>query len=177
MFDCCCVLVIKCFVRFVWCNEIQPFQKPQILPNIFPKVSYILKIFLGKCEMNFCLLFGQHCFLPWNSPIRCSSDFTMGSSVTTWISCPCWSNFGGPDTSGKVHHGPKFSPFVDKNIPLKFSSLLLYIIYWGLANSKMLHYRHHLVWSVDQNVKKKRKERKSKKNNKKKYIKKHLKNR
>lgn len=96
----------------------------------------------------------------------------MGSSVTTWISCPCWSNFGGPDTSGKVHHGPKFSPFVDKNIPLKFSSLLLYIIYWGLANSKMLHYRHHLVWSVDQNVKKKRKERKSKKNNKKIYIKK-----
>ncbi len=37
--------------------------------NISPKVLGIIKIFFCKCETSLCVLFGQQCLLPRNSPM------------------------------------------------------------------------------------------------------------
>ena len=73
----------------------------------------IKMFFFGKCEMSLCVLFGHQWFLPCNSPMDaisaqslsnleswtltlteasqvCSSlDASLGSFVTSWMSCQC----------------------------------------------------------------------------------------
>ncbi len=99
--------------------------------NISPKVLGIIKIFVGKCEMSLCVLFGQQWLLPWNSPTDAvfaeslsycwimNTDLNWGKWGLQFFTCcsgffydlleesslHSWSNFGRPATPGKVHHG------------------------------------------------------------------------
>ncbi len=145
MFDCWYdVLFMKCCVGFtpdvMGHAPSKKFNFCSISPqNICPKVLGIIKVFLGKCETNLCVLFGQQWLLPWNSPMDAvfaqslsycwimNTDLNWGKWGLQFFRCcsaffydlldesslRSWSNFGRPATPGKVHHCYKFSPFVD----------------------------------------------------------------
>ncbi len=82
-----CCLFFKCCVGFApdvtKHASSKKFNFCLISPqNICPKVLGIIKIFFGKCEMSFCVLFGQQWLLPRNSPM----DAVFAQSLSyCWI--------------------------------------------------------------------------------------------
>ncbi len=112
------------------------FVSPQ---SIFPKVLGIIKMFSGKTETSFYVLFAQQRFSSWNSAMQAifaqslsyggvmNTDLNWGKWGLQFFRCCCgvfcdlldesslrsWGNFGRPATPGKVHHCSMFSPFVD----------------------------------------------------------------
>ncbi len=130
------VLFMKCGVGFTpgvkGHTPSKKFNLCHISPqNICPKVLRIIKTSLF-------VLFGQQWLLPWNSPMdavfaqslsyswvkntdlnwgkwgllffRCCSEFFY--DLLDELSLRSWSNFGRPDTPGKVHQCSKISLFL-----------------------------------------------------------------
>ncbi len=126
------------------CNGTHTLQKVQLLSHqsteYLPKsLGHNQDIFFGKCETSLCVLFGQQCLLPWNSPMDAvfSQSLSYCWIMSTDLNWSKWglqfvrrcsvffydlldesllhslSNFGRPATPWKVHHCSKFSPFVD----------------------------------------------------------------
>ncbi len=109
------VLFLKCCVTFtpdvMGHTPSKKFNFCLVSPqSIFPKVLGIIKMFSGKTEMSFYVLFAQQRFWSWNSAMQaifaqslsswtltltevseaCSSlDVVVGSFVTSWMSRCC----------------------------------------------------------------------------------------
>ncbi len=138
------VLFLKCCVTFtpdvMGHTPSKKFNFCLVSPqSIFPKVLGIIKMFSGKTEISFYVLFAQQRFSSWNSAMQAifsqslsyggvmNTDLNWGKWGLQFFRCFCgvfcdlldesslrsWGNFGRPATPGKVHHYSMFSPFVD----------------------------------------------------------------
>ncbi len=135
------VLFLKCCVTFtpdvMGHTPSKKFNFCLVSPqSIFPKVLGIIKMFSGKTETSFYVLFAQQRFSSWNSAMQAifAQSLSYGGVMNTdlnwglqFFRCCCgvfcdlldesslcsWGNFGQPATPGKVHHCSMFSPFVD----------------------------------------------------------------
>lgn len=81
------------------------------LHRMFAQISWIIKIFFGKCEMTLCVYFSQQWLSPWKLSHGCHFWLFSLAPVlqmfcyfmTSWMSCySC--TFGRLAAAEKVHH-------------------------------------------------------------------------